>query len=114
MYAGLTISDKPALLEAKAQWRTRYFLESIGQWVPIDLALAQIEEMEVAGKPLTWNERINQMTAEEKRKLMTENLTACVYKKFNKSVPIGACSKKKCGDCWEEFFASPYTEGETK
>ena len=116
MYDGLTISDKPALLEAKERGKTTLtmaFSDRV-QVVNIDLALAQIEEMEVAGKPLTWNERINQMTAEEKRKLMTENLTACVYKKFNKSVPIGACSKKKCGDCWEEFFASPYTEGETK
>ena len=76
--------------------------------VNIDLALAQIAEMESAEKPLTWNERINQMTVEEKAEWVKEYLfdSACE----------GVCMYNGCnGACTENiiaFFNSPYTEGE--
>ena len=156
MYAGLTISDKPALLDAKVrgvEWVARDldFEKSINgfsekpkridwtwtcskgffdkrkniklcdgdmkfvHWfdaepVNIDLALAQIAEMESAEKPMTWNERINQMTVEEKAEWIKEYLfdAACE----------GVCMYNGCnGACTENiiaFFNSPYTEGETK
>ena len=53
MYDGLTISDKPALLEAKERGKTTLtmaFSDRV-QVVNIDLALAQIEEMESAENP---------------------------------------------------------------
>ena len=96
----------------------RFIQRDDAEPVNIDLALAQIAEMETAQTPtiapLTWNERINQMTVEEKRKLMTEHLTACVYRKFDLDIPIGACSMLSCKECWIDFLNSPYTEGETK
>lgn len=91
-YAGLTISDKPALLDAKSigeEWVVFYksgskefytkfpIIKNAAYTMRVDEALAQIEEMEnaagnpameipVSGNPLTWNDRINQMTVEEK------------------------------------------------
>ena len=112
MYNGLTISDKPALLEAKERGKTTLtmaFSDRV-QVVNIDLALAQIEEMESEEKPMTWNERINQMTVEEKAEWIKEYLfdSACE----------GVCMYNGCnGACTENiiaFFNSPYTEGETK
>ena len=112
MYAGLTISDKPALLEAKERGKTTLtmaFSDRV-QVVNIDLALAQIEEMEVAGKPLTWNERINQMTVEEK----VEWLNCTEFCRVT-DIPIEECnSYNDCKECMRAFLNSPYTEGETK
>ena len=56
MYEGLTKADKPALMDAKARGfkTTKPFHQSADEW-DIDLALAQIAEMESAEKPLTCN-----------------------------------------------------------
>ena len=78
--------------------------------VNIDLALAQIAEMETAQTPtiapLTWNERINQMTVEEKGEF---------FAMFNCPTSLQSgydCSKHaNCIECMTAFFASPYTEG---
>lgn len=80
--------------------------------VNIDLALAQIAEMETAQThtmpPLTWNERINQMTVEEKAELYLDD--DCVVFKLTK---IGKCNVfKECEFCIAAFLNSPYTEGE--
>ena len=151
-YAGLTISDKPALLDAKArgaEWVARdtnmdlygYAVEpikdSVYGWttpftgnvitinsellkfvdpnenVNIDLALAQIAEMEseltANSTPMTWNDRINQMTVEEKGEF---------FAMFNCPTSLQSgydCSKHaNCIECMTAFFASPYTEGAIK
>ena len=111
MYDGLTISDKPALLEAKERGKTTLtmaFSDRV-QVVNIDLALAQIEEMEVAGKPLTWNERINQMGAEEKA-----DVAVILSKRCARALEKESCPDLTCWQCFIEFLNSPYTEGETK
>lgn len=148
-YAGLTISDKPALEDAKArgaEWVAREgneegdlfayrkkpekdlelsFWNSVDerwigienemlqfiQWsdaepVNIDLALTQIAEMESAEKPMTWNERINQMTVEEKAKWFDAHMDWC---------PFDICTENQnCEYCYAKFLNSPYTEGEKK
>ena len=56
--------------------------------------------------PLTWNERINQMTVEEKGEF---------FAMFNCPISLQSgydCSKHaNCTECMTAFFASPYTEG---
>jgi len=174
-YAGLTISDKPALLDAKArgaEWvandadgSTYWYTDEpvrlvghIGKWdnptgeygrvkhdlkigyehaVNIDLALAQIAEMEseeefnkqyremlnnasiptginiydvMERKPMTWNERINQMTVEEKAKWLYD-LDVCRVS----SISIDECnSYRHCTECMRNMLNSPYMEGATK
>lgn len=91
---------------------------SFVQWnndapVNIDLAIAQIAEMEsdltANSMPMTWNERINQMTAEGKGEF---------FAMFNCPISLQSeydCSKHaNCIECMTAFFASPYTEGEKK
>ena len=63
---------------------------------------------------MTWNEHINQMPVDEKRKLLTEHLTGCVYAKFEVEIPLGVCSQTTCKECWSDFLKSPYTKGEIK
>ena len=152
MYAGLTISDKPALLDAKArgaEWVARdtnndlygFAVEPIddvnyGWTIPfignvitinlelmkfvayhekvnIDIALAQIAEMETAQThtitPMTWNERINQMTVEEKA-----DVAVILSKRCARALKKESCPDLTCWQCFIEFFNSPYTEGETK
>ena len=80
-------------------------------------SLAQIEEMEskqnnaLSEKAsekgcLTWNDRINQMTVEEKGEF---------FAMFNCPTSLQSgydCSKHaNCIECMTAFFASPYTEG---
>ena len=78
--------------------------------VNIGLALAQIAEMESAEKPLTWNERINQMTVSEKADWMKDNDFCIVMK-----LPENGCFEfNSCTECLETWLNSPYTEGETK
>ena len=115
-YAGLTISDKPALEDAKADGKkilTMAFSDRV-QVVDIDIALSQIAELESAlpdhapchERPLTWNERINQMTVEEKAKWFDAHMDWC---------PFDECAENQnCEKCYAKFLASPYTEGETK
>ena len=59
--------------------------------------------------PMTWNERINQMTAEGKGEF---------FAMFNCPINLQSeydCSKHaNCIECMTAFFASPYTEGEKK
>ena len=88
MYAGLTTADKGALIKLKESGVKITTIISLRQSantrlksnydnIDIDLALAQIAEMEskqnnaLSEKAsekgcVTWNERINQMTVEEK------------------------------------------------
>ena len=81
--------------------------------INIDLALAQIAEIEseltANSTPMTWNERINQMTVEEKGEF---------FAMFNCPISLQSeydCSKHaNCIECMTAFFASPYTEGATK
>lgn len=74
--------------------------------VNIDLALAQIAEMESADNPLTWNERINQMTVEEKAQWL-RGIVSC------EGCGIPKCGNQ-CAESWRSYLNSPYTEGETK
>ena len=77
-----------------------------------ELALEALKEKlsRQENAPLTWNERINQMTVEEKAEWIKEYLfdAACE----------GVCMYNGCnGACTENiiaFFNSPYTEGETE
>ena len=60
--------------------------------------------------PLTWNERINQMTVEEK----VEWLNCTEFCRVT-DIPIEECnSYNDCKECMRAFLNSPYTEGETK
>ena len=107
MYNGLTTADKGALLDAKADGWDDYIIR--GELVNIDLALAQIAEMELTtnSMPLTWNERINQMTVEEKAEHMSRWL-GCYGCPFDMD-----CG----GDCkmaLQNYLNSPYTEGANK
>ena len=111
MYAGLTIADKPALMDAKARGKktlTMAFSDRV-QVVDIDIALAQIAELESAEKPLTWNERINQMTAEEKA-----DVAVIISKRCSTALEKESCPDLTCWQCFIEFLNSPYTEGATK
>ena len=110
-YAGLTISDKPALLEAQKNGHTYIYLNHDGfrTVYNVNLALAQIAEMESAEKPLTWNERINQMTVEEKAKWLYD-MDVCRVS----SISIEECnSYRHCTECMKNLLNSPYTEGES-
>ena len=116
MYNGLTTADKGALLDAKAKGYESVVINLAGfpAEVNIDLALAQIAEMETAQTPtiapLTWNERINQMTVEEKAPLFQHN-DCFIYKLTGTAY----CDRhSECEECTKQFLRSPYTEGETK
>ena len=110
-YAGLTISDKPALLDAKRNGYDSAVINLIGypEEVNISIALAQIAEMESAEKPLTWNERINQMTVEEKARYLSRVTITCPPNAATRETP---CKPHGCEECWAEYLASPYPEGE--
>lgn len=116
-YNGLTTADKGALLKAKECGGSTYSRwATIGdKWVReltvnIDLALAQIAEMESSEKPLTWNERINQMTVEEKATLFQHD-DCFIYKLTGTAY----CDRHLgCEECTKQFLNSPYTEGATK
>ena len=63
-----------------------------------------------AEKPLTWNERINQMTLEEKA-IWLYNMDVCRVS----SISIEECNSfRHCVECMKSMLASPYTEGEKK
>ena len=68
---------------------------------------AEISRQENA--PLTWNERINQMTVEEKVLFLSPmiNCAKC------KAKQTGVCPLN-CRRPLMDFLNSPYTEGETK
>jgi len=90
-----------------------YTLLTFIQWsdaepVNIDLALAQIAEMESAEKPMTWNERINQMTVEEKA-----DVAVIMSRRCSEALSKKSCPDLTCWQCFIEFLNSPYTEGAT-
>ena len=124
-YAGLTISDKPALLDAKSKGYDNAYLNFNGypERVMVDLALAQIAEMdskqnnalsEKASEKgcMTWNERINQMTVEEKAKFLTTNVQ--IDCEMFCKLSIDCCCNGQCEEYMKEWLNSPYTEGEKK
>ena len=95
--------------------------------INIDLALAQIAEME--SKPLTWNERINQMTVEEKARYFVYEDTLIDWEddyngdSTSTETPIYRSllasdmffySEQDAIDATIELLNSPYTEGATK
>jgi len=128
-YAGLTIADKDALLDAQAKgdicaWKkSNGYVESSskfptwktdGKVIPINTALAQIAEMEreqkpaavipVSEKPLTWNDAINAMSAEEKA-LLFDRFGMC----YGEGISDEECNKNKdCYSCAMRFLNSPY------
>ena len=88
-------------------------------------ALAQIAEMESNEKALlsekaikkscmTWNERINQMTVDEKLATIFGLNSGCPFDQFEIDKPDNWCETRKCKDCKRDFLNSPYTEGENK
>ena len=132
MYAGLTTADKGALIKLKESGVKITTIISLRQSantrlksnydnIDIDLALAQIAEMEskqnnaLSEKAsekgcVTWNERINQMTVEEKAKWLYD-MDVCRVS----SISIEECnSYGHCMDCMKNMLNSPYTEGANK
>jgi len=122
LYPQLTIEDKAALEKGKDDGHIYEFLthDGIRSQFNIDLALAQIAEMESKHNNLlsekasekgcmTWNDRINQMTVEEKAKWLYD-LDVCRVS----SISIDECnSYRHCTECMRNMLNSPYTEGET-
>ena len=108
-YAGLTISDKPALLEAKERGKTTLtmaFSDRV-QVVNIDFALAQIAEMESAEKPqdCEYCAKLSKYAGWGYAEWFEQMAVDDVYEI---SVDV-----KFCPNCGNQI-ASPYTEGETK
>ena len=56
---------------------------------------------------MTWNERINQMTVEEKA-----DVAVILSKRCARALKKESCPDLTCWQCFIEFFNSPYTEGE--
>ncbi|MPM73977.1 hypothetical protein SDC9_120962 [bioreactor metagenome] len=70
-----------------------------------DEALAQITEME--SKPLTWNERINQMTVEEKATWLYD-MDVCRIS----SISVEECnSYRHCTECMKNMLNSAAEAG---
>jgi len=64
-------------------------------------------QLDLTDKPLTWNERINQMTLEEKA-IWLYNMDVCRVS----SISIEECNSfRHCVECMKSMLASPYTEG---
>ena len=126
-YAGLRIEDFDILASAKRNGFHVQWLDSVDGVVHINEALAQIAEMEsktetnycrvgdvtvevgaTTSTPLTWNERINQMSADEKGEFFA---TFDCRMTFDEDYDCG--KHKGCKPCMIDFFNSPYTEGAT-
>ena len=58
---------------------------------------------------LTWNERINQMTVEEKA-----DVAVILSKRCARALEKESCPDLTCWQCFIEFLNSPYIEGEKK
>jgi len=90
-----------------------YMKTHYGKRVTIDayelaLKLLRAEQTRHENAPLTWNERINKMTVEEK----VEWLNCTEFCRVT-DIPIEECSSyKDCKECIRAFLNSPYTEGE--
>jgi hypothetical protein len=76
-----------------------------------ELALTALKEMlsRDGNAPLTWNERINQMTVEEKA-----DVAVIISKRCSTALEKESCPDLTCWQCFIEFLNSPYTEGATK
>ena len=132
-YAGLTISDKPALLEAQKNGHTYIYLNHDGfrTVYNVNLALAQIAEMESAEKnPIGCEycsgiETVIRESAYGKFYLLKDAIGGwCVKVNHTKCPPFGGCALKDmiinhlckikfCPMCGRDLN-SPYTEGEKK
>lgn len=81
--------------------------ESIERMRECILKLLRAELARQDKKPLTWNERINQMTVEEKVEFLMsfENCANSVNPSFK------CYASNDCDECLKKFLNSPYTEG---
>ena len=124
-YAGLTTADKPALLDAKARGLvTDYvWINGLRFLVNIDLALAQIAEMEsktetILGYPIEHLQKIaaimqtTHITPEQVREC-ADNLTLCVTLTMNALKEHMDKSMTEHIENQQALY-SPYTEGEKK
>ena len=116
-------ATKPSKYNKTGEWYTDDGFELITKFlkfvkwsdtepVNIDLAIAQIAEMESTEmesveKPMTVNEWINQASVEEKAKWLSER-GYCPENFFDCSM------HEDCKACWKVVLNSPYTEGATK
>ena len=127
MYAGLTTADKGALIKLKEsgvkittiislRQSANTSLKSNYDNIDIDLALAQVAEMETAQTPtiapLTWNERINQMSAEEKADLFLGEMVQ-VHNEILRKAWESTDKMETLSESMTKWLNSPYTEGET-
>ena len=127
MYAGLTTADKGALIKLKESGvkittiislrrSANTSLKSNYDNIDIDLALAQVAEMETAQTPtiapLTWNERINQMSAEEKADLFLGEMVQ-VHNEILRKAWESTDKMETLSESMTKWLNSPYTEGET-
>ena len=124
-------ATKPSKYNRTGEWYTDDGFELITKllkfikWsdhepVNIDLALAQIAEMEskqnnalsekaIEKGCMTWNERINQMTVEEKA-----DVAVIMSRRCSDALSKKICPDMTCWQCFIEYLNSPYTEGATK
>ena len=77
------------------------------QWRDVAIALCRAEVSRQENAPLTWNERINQMTVEEKA-----DVAVILSKRCARALEKESCPDLTCWQCFIEFLNSPYTEGE--
>ena len=141
-YAGLTTADKGALLDAKANgfkvlcetsnggrvFYSKYpsASEANSRIISIDLALAQIAEMEKAQKPMTVGDKVVELWATDKRAFAARFvITRNTYGFKTYYALHGQLNRTKHGEIEHDnvedaiqdeldFLNSPYTEGETK
>ena len=124
MYAGLTISDKPALLEAQKNGHTYIYLNHDGfrTVYNVNLALAQIAEMESAEKPTFEGYNVEHLltisSIMREAKITPDDLRKCIDNfKFAAEI-VSANIQKSMDKAFEEqtrrILNSPYTEGANK
>ena len=88
-------------------WSGELFESEVDMYNAVIIVLRA--ELEREKNPLTWNERINQMSAEEKGEFFA---TFDCRMTFDEDYDCG--KHKGCKPCMIDFFNSPYTEGATK
>ncbi len=77
------------------------------------LAALRAELSRQENAPLTWNERINQMTGREKAVFINRVARGNFCPKWIIQCRAIAFACEDCVDCLDAFLASPHTEGET-
>ena len=124
-YAGLTISDKSAMLEAQKNGHTYIYLNHDGfkTVYNVNLALAQIAEMEKAQKPMTVGDKVVELWATDKRAFAARFvITRNTYGFKTYYALHGQLNRTKHGEIEHDnvedaiqdeldFLNSPYTEG---